>query len=331
MAVEGCIANGKDFVVTYDLRNHQDWTTCNNPSEHAACLRKFFCEESRASKLRKAKLAALLFKGSIFVEETVAFLGEFVELITPSCPLILSHSQTTARNFFRSTIGGEMSGGFVSLVAVEPGKHTAPDTETCVASLAPLSKTSGIFKAHAEAPPTYHMLPNGDVRVIQSPPADIVMGRPVLSNIAEDKDIEIADAPVKLGSGAALSCGELPSVSALLLKGPQEGLRRLIGVHFNIAELLIDADAKMETDSKSSASLSTRAPSRASATSSRRPVQKPRLVTTPGCLSGWLLTCANTFFSSPRSGLRVPHLKIRTPHGRPRKKDLEQHMQHYGY
>jgi hypothetical protein len=246
-ALDKLTANGTGFVVTYDICGSKDWKQQMDASvEGLAKLRKFFREDNRTLILQKAKSAAVLVRGNIFVEATISLLRRFLDVLapSPSCPFLVCHSEAAAEEFFRVAIGAATP-CFVSVVGVQPMRKTSNGSETCVASLAPLSKaTCGNLKTHAEAPSTYHMLPNGDVRVIQSPPCDIVMGQPVTSVPEEG----IADVPTKTGSAGALCRGDLPSVAALLFKGPTESLRRLIGAHFHVGELV--ADAEMESLSR---------------------------------------------------------------------------------
>jgi hypothetical protein len=234
------ITSGADFVVTYDLR------CCNYKRLTAAIATalerrvNIFFEDPRAAKLRGAKFVAVLFEGSIFEEQTIAFLGKVVNRIAPTCPLCLSHSEITANNFFQTTAGKESQAEFVSMVGVEKDiRNKKVASDRVVASLAPSG--SNAFKAigHAvsKTQPTTYVLPNGDTRVIQSLSSDVVMGR----RWQLDRGVTAGN-----GGGSNPTSGELQSsIGALLFKGPYNLLVHLIGVHISVAELIIDADRFM--------------------------------------------------------------------------------------
>lgn len=353
--IDAAFAEGLSLAVTFDLRSSHlgdftrtTTTTWNMPS-NAERLRVFFEKEPRASiYLRRARLASVLFKGSLFKETTVVLLGSVTKTLQFSCPLIFSHSRTTAKEFFLAAVGaaddiGIGIGGYVSVVGLKGAeRHLTPEMEeTCVASVAPLSKKADLFKSHsnakAETSTIQHMLPNGDVRVIQSAPEDYIVtttSQGGLCNISEQEEM-VNDEEVK-PPGSSPSGG---AFSALLLKGPAESLRLLIGAHFNVAELLIDADALADTETSRSAQTS-------SSSSRKGRIVPPKQSEQSGCISGCLLPCINAFFptAQPSTGphrrhappvqIRVPHLKIRTTGagGRtPQRQDMHQHMQHYGY
>lgn len=246
---------GSNFVVTYDLRI-QAVPLAETPAGVLRCLRRFLDEEPRASKLREATLIAVLLEANVFAEATIAFLGELMTLLAPSCPFCISHSELTAENFFRIRSCAEGArNDFVSMVGVS----SASAAETCVASLAPVETLteSRPRTGSVEAPPIYHTMTNGDLRVIQSPAADVMESSlsAFLSSVDYIEDFDDSSDGSETGDLlegkelAALnfcsSAAETPSVEALHLRGPANILTQLLGVHFSVAELLIDADQHM--------------------------------------------------------------------------------------
>merc|ERR1719265_1401296 len=93
----------------------------------------------------------------------------------------------------------------------------------CNAFIAPLSPEV-IPEVPLES--TVHVLPNGDMRVIQSPDNDVIQK-------GDDKET------------TSFRVGET-SMSALKLEGKQHDLEKLIGAHFHIGELIVDADIESE-------------------------------------------------------------------------------------
>jgi hypothetical protein len=203
------------FAVTYDFRQ-------GRPSPKLAMCIGRFIRENEERWSRHAKTMALLIKGNIFVARALEVIVSFIKMCLPGCSAIVCHCDSIAREFFKACTATSKCGHeFVSIVDVqkEVGLAYADGASYCLASLAPLFP-----EAAATIESTLHMLPNGDVRVIQSPADDIMMRSP------SDKMHTDGDS-----SG---------SLSALKIKGSKEELQRLIGAHFHIGEVIADADVE---------------------------------------------------------------------------------------
>lgn len=240
--LERALSDGVELVVTYDFRG---LPAARVLTQGLATMHSL-CNGERAHLLRRAKSAAMLVKENIFFQATVGFVGSFVQVLGPGCPILVCHNEVAAEDFFRIRAGAAVPSTFVSVVGVDVTRSG----EACVASLAPLEPLAGArsahpaaAKLHAEAPSTYHMLPNGDVRVIQSPPRDIIMGK-----VAEElngEDLTYSETAAKCASYGALGSGNLPALAGLLFVGSTgDSLRHLIGAHFHVGELVVDAEAE---------------------------------------------------------------------------------------
>jgi hypothetical protein len=154
---------------------------------------------------------ALLIRSNIFVACARGVIGTFLKMLLPSCPAIVCHCDQVARDFFKaSTASSRKSREFVSVVKVQDG------TSYCLALLEPLLEI-GITNIES----TLHKLPNGDIRVIQSPADDVMMRTPC---------------------GKAMHMANDRQLSALKFEGSIKVLEHLIGAHFHIGELIADAD-----------------------------------------------------------------------------------------
>jgi hypothetical protein len=238
-ALESVLGENRNFVVTWDFRGvppSGSWTKG---------LAKF-CDAHRSRLSALVKSAAVLIEDNIFVAATMGLVGGFVEACMPGCPFLVCHGEAAAEEFFHAHASAFVQcSPFVTVVDVKSARCSGSLQQNCVASLAPSGTPScnGKWKGHTEAPQTFHMLPNGDVRVIQSPPPDIVIGR-ALANAAAlgEEPVDGVVKPPHLGT--VCSGGDLPAVSALMFKGPKEALQQMIGVHFHIGELVIDAEVE---------------------------------------------------------------------------------------
>jgi hypothetical protein len=111
----------------------------------------------------------------------------------------------------------------------------SPSAGACLAVLAPLQQQPGSVKAYEEAH-TFHMLPNGDVRVIQSPPRDIMLQADDERMQAKPQEGAVTEAHAAVGLP-----GE-DSSTVVRFECPREHLQLLIGAHFHVGELAVDAD-----------------------------------------------------------------------------------------
>jgi len=235
----------RNFVVTWDFRGL-------TPS--CSVLKGLFryCALNRARLTSQVKSAAVIVTDNLFVAGTVGIIGNFIEACMPGCPFVVCHGEAAAEEFFHTStlLKFNSVSPFVTMVDVKDVCRHPSSDKACVGSLAPASTTTAnqASKSHAAVATTFHTLPNGDLRVIQSPPADIVLSR-VMENPQEGDGQE--DGPVRIQTSGH-SGGDLPAVSAVLFQGPKESLQPFVGAYFHIGELVIDAE--MESISRHHAS-----------------------------------------------------------------------------
>jgi len=207
------------FATICDLRHGQ-------PSPKLALsIGRFLTQERWA---RHVVSMALLISRNIFVACAQGVIGGILKMWFPSCPSIVCHCEHTAKKFFlaktrQSAVGRE----FVSVVNVRKDcvdrQLSWWGTSYCNAYVAPLRPwdTSNIES-------TLHVLENGDVRVIQSPADDLIR------DPLKAMHINIEDNPTK------------KALSALKFEGTERDLAQLIGTHFHIGELILDADIQSQ-------------------------------------------------------------------------------------
>uniref|UniRef100_A0A7S4SVR6 Uncharacterized protein n=1 Tax=Alexandrium monilatum TaxID=311494 RepID=A0A7S4SVR6_9DINO len=245
---------GIDFVVTYDFRSQPPAPTFTQ------ALAEFW-KEHEDQCAQRLKSTALLVKDSIFDTAMQRPIGGFIQACALGCPFLVCHGQAAAQEFFQAGASKasqtqEIAGlPFVSVVDVQEAPQPATarpglleaGAASCIASLAPLRPRSPLGGAYQDAH-TFHMLPNGDVRVIQSPPGDVVLQGGSWHQQGEGKR------PPRQGaadSSAALASNGASVVAALKFACPRDQLQQLIGAHFHLGELVIDAEIESASRSQS--------------------------------------------------------------------------------
>jgi hypothetical protein len=207
-----------DFAVTCDLR-------LGHPSAQLAISIGRFLQHNHGRWSRHVMSMAVLITGNIFVAFAQGVLVKILTMWFPSCPAIVCHCEYIAKEFFvahtsNSSIGRE----FVSVVKVrQECVDLCDEKDYCSAFVAPLRPWE-VNHVSSSIESTIHILPNGDLRVIQSPADDI-----------------IRDTTKELPKGCA---GK--ALSALKFEGMERDLAPLIGTHFHIGELIADADIESE-------------------------------------------------------------------------------------
>eukprot|EP00931_Biecheleriopsis_adriatica_P095931 TRINITY_DN69582_c0_g1_i1.p1 TRINITY_DN69582_c0_g1~~TRINITY_DN69582_c0_g1_i1.p1 ORF type:complete len:332 (+),score=46.11 TRINITY_DN69582_c0_g1_i1:92-1087(+) len=202
---------GVDFVVLYDFGSFQ-------PSMHFIdCLTSCW-RESGDLWADRVKGGAVLIKDNLLhaaASESVSRLLETCAFMA-QCPFVVCHSKAAAAEFFCAGIrplkdeAGESA--FVSVVGVQESQRSSG----ALAHLAPLNPDSGPA-VHTH---TFHHLPDGDVRVIQSAPGDVL--RPL---------------PEECGQGQQTN-----NLRAVKLAYSSETIQKLVGTYFHVGELIIDAE-----------------------------------------------------------------------------------------
>lgn len=236
-ALSRVLSMRRDFVVVYDFLGQE-------PTELLVESVGRFRSENKEFRQRM-KFAALLIQDNIFVAAPV--ISGFIKACATGCPFLVCHGRTAADEFFklglsdlsedepdsaRTRCPPDTFAPFVSIVDV---RAASPDeavslccTEAfsaamCFASVAPLMPGSSPA-AHA-----FHVLPNGDVRVIQSPSREF---DPEVYCSPEDSARLVWKGP----------SGDDLSVTALKFDCAQEDLQCLVGAHFHLGELMVDAE-----------------------------------------------------------------------------------------
>jgi len=87
--------------------------------------------------------------------------------------------------------------------------------------------------------PTLHTLPNGDVRVIQCAPKDILVNDQAHSR--QTSEMQTTISKMSFASSVA-SFADLPQLDTLNLKCSRQQLQKLVGAYFHVGELVVDAE-----------------------------------------------------------------------------------------
>jgi len=276
-ALNRVLSLGVDYFATFDLRAHQQV----NPH----IVKILTSLTSGGECWRRLRAAVVQVRENIFTTVRLGLVSSFVRtcLLDPfgpvgstGCPLLICRDDGVAREFCEAshrayTVDGRMPSalatapGFVSLDNISDG-NAGVDSDArkdssvgCVASLAP-----GIRRRGRGAPAsqgagyasagitTLHELPNGDVRVIQSPARDVVLSSTLPSGTAAAAGSDerararsVAAAPSTGSMHSSASGAELSrSVAALKFECPAERLQPLVGTHLHVGELVFDAEVE---------------------------------------------------------------------------------------
>lgn len=212
----------QEWVVTYDFRLGQ-------PSQRVA---KLF-EESRERIAKHARTIAVLIAENIYVAGAKRFIGGFMSFL-PRCPAIVCHCEHIAKEFFRAiTTTSIIASAFVSVVAIKDDPRGRLHPRSFAVMEPTLSKSGDSPKVDA----TLHTMPNGDVRVIQTPARDVLMCK---------------EGECRQGkNGLQLqSTGRTSTLVALRFPCRKELLGQLVGAYFHVGELIADAEAESQDNTK---------------------------------------------------------------------------------
>lgn len=276
-ALEKVLESGIDFVLTYDCRR---CSTKYVETPFAKSLIKF-CEAHATQWSRRLKAVAVMVLDNIFVAAMDGIISNFLAACVVSCPLVLCHGKAEASDFFKASIGGKVQGlssnnldaehknftNFVSIVDVHKAPQEAKDKgssgspDQCLACLSTSLKQKCTGSrpnviSCARAAQTFHMLPNGDVRVVQSPDQDVIVGAVV---DAAQQVIENSISSLSSFKSNEFGCelNNMTASAALKFDCSSEKLEKLIGVHFHLGELIVDTE--MESVSRRCARAAERA------------------------------------------------------------------------
>jgi len=250
-----------DFVIRYDFRDQR-------PTPSFAQGLAAFIDDNAEQFAERLKSAVVLIEDTIFVAAAQGLVGSFIKACLPGCPCLICHGEAAAQEFFRTSVGSTSvelnptTVPFVSVAGVKeaplrPSRDDSLAMPAYLASLKPLqpnldtigSTTDAGNGCHAEASHTVHMLPNGDVRVIQSPPHDLVIraSSPDCPTDETSKDEQPKDEEVKPLASGIFSATDLSAVAALKFECSRDQLDKLVGAHFHMGEIMIDAEIESYT------------------------------------------------------------------------------------
>jgi hypothetical protein len=199
------------------------------------------------------KAAAILIGESLFASLGGGLVSTFLKACCMACPLAICKGEEAADEFFETRLASSGKGledsssrpPFVSVVnVVEAPPHVAESSNAlsgrpcgCLALLAPLRATPAT--SH-----TFHMQPNGDVRVVQSFHEDVMVSESMeLASLDRDRPRRHRRSSSSSCSSQVSGCA-YPAVAALKFYCAQAQLPSLLGVCFHLGELAIEADAE---------------------------------------------------------------------------------------
>lgn len=222
---------GLDLAVTLDFRDQL-------PDRVSIRALAELWSGQKENATRRPRYTAVLVRESIFRSATWQPLVSFIRTCAVVGPLVLCHGDATAQDFFRAGAAPQPAASvpFVSIVDVQDATGESAGGyftgASCVASLAPFS-TGPCADAH-----TFHMLPNGDVRVIQSPPGDVMWQ----GEQGEEDGGSVSKVPTPPVEATESGAGAVAAVASLKFGCPREQLMQLVGAHLHLGELVVDAE-----------------------------------------------------------------------------------------
>lgn len=237
---------GVDYVTTFDFREQP------RPNmRHVGPVLAGLCDKRAKTWGRRSKSIALVVPGNMFATVANGSLAKFIEDCgLDVCPMVMCHEDAVAAEFFKNSAHGDSSAAtcssFVSVTGLrEVG--TACYSFLCpwspaIQSVSGSGRSSFYGKDHekhtraaVEAPKlSMHTLDNGDVRVIQLPPSDVMVTKnQALTPLA-------GTSAVGKGPSSALQ----HAIEGVIFKCSPRTMKHLIGITFHLGELVIDADSE---------------------------------------------------------------------------------------
>lgn len=228
MLLTQAFASEVAYIATFDFRDS---------NETVPQLVKVFCKVwSKLRRLCRPKSAALLIKGNIF--SAISDEGPLLDFVTnfdvAVHPMVVCHCERVAEEFFKFLLDSESTSLSMASTSRSPfvalsGAHDVTDTKKesaikteCQGSLQFAKQAEQMASVDG---PTFHMLEDGSVRVVQVPPQDVM-----LQKVA--------------GSGAKAECGGRAKIVALKFQCTARRLKRFKGTHFHLGELSVDAEVE---------------------------------------------------------------------------------------
>lgn len=254
------------FVATLDFRGYGSEATKGGCEAGWAKDLRDFCAKHSAEWNRSLQAAAVLMEARLFEVAARGSVGAFCQAALAPSPFVICHSESVAAEYFRATLDGDEALASImpvppSMIACPPeyrppspldfvaiaGVFEVPTARksrggtrtTAIASLKPLLPPQleglvapGTPPQDVEAPsvqvrPVYNVLPNGDVRVVQSPARDVLL-MPRADTVAAEAMKAVADS----------------TISALKFECAAATLQLLVGAHLHLGELMIDAEVE---------------------------------------------------------------------------------------
>lgn len=245
---------GVDFVTTFDFREQQR----PNMRLLAPALATFSDKKSK-TWAGGSQAVALLTAGNIFANVANGAIASFVEVSgLHVSPLVMCHQDNIAADFFKEVVYNNASKSCPSsFVSVKGLKDLG--SSGCYSCLCPWnpSRQSNAGKGHdaggkeqasVEAPRmAMHTLDNGDVRVVQSPPSDLMVVRRQLTTLgitstaANSKEASTTGSQQKSTGDGERNAN---AIEGVFFKCTSRTIKSLLGISFHICEMMIDADSE---------------------------------------------------------------------------------------
>mmetsp|Transcript_7832 Transcript_7832/g.14236 ORF Transcript_7832/g.14236 Transcript_7832/m.14236 type:complete len:403 (-) Transcript_7832:63-1271(-) len=244
--------SGEDFVTTFDFREHQR----PNMRLLGPALATFSDKKAK-TWARRCRAVALVTEGNVFASMANGAVASFVEGAGLSVsPLVMCHQDNIAAEFFKevadSNVSGACTSSFVSVTGVQDL------ASGCYSFLCPCNPSRqsnsgkgqdavGKEQASVEAPGmAMHTLDNGDVRVIQSPPSDVMVLRQHLAKVGiRSTAANTKEASTDKQQRQATNSGQnANAIEGVFFKCTSRTIKCLLGISFHLGEMLIDADSE---------------------------------------------------------------------------------------
>lgn len=233
--------SGVDFATTFDFRD--------KPMPNMKLLGAAFadcCDKRAKTWARRSKSVAILISGNLLAMVAAGAIAKFIEVCGLSvCPIVICHQDAVASEFFKNVALGDLAAPCISSFVSVTGLRDVGTS--CYSYLCPWNpwgqSSSGIGRGSAgkdargavKAPRiSMHTLDNGDVRVIQSPPSDLMPSM---------KQEPTKPRMVGTATGGREAHAPLHQlIEGVVFRCTARTIHNLIGINFHLGELVIDAD-----------------------------------------------------------------------------------------
>lgn len=225
-----------DFVTTFDFRDQ--------PRPDMRLLGPVFADfYKKLSKAwtRRSTPVALVIRGNVFSTVANGAMAKFVEVCgLDVCPMVMCHEDSVAIDFFRHLVLGDTDAPSISsFVSVMGPRDVGTRCYSFLCQAIPSSQSnSGIGRGSDLEDPvkaprmSMHMLDNGDLRIIQSPPSDLMVMNEVLTK------------PQVVQPKPPAGSDRQNAIEGVFFRCTARTMKKLVGISFSLVELVIDADSE---------------------------------------------------------------------------------------